>query len=404
MVQAEPTPSPERAAILNWTACMGAVTAEAVADHVGTSIGVARGRLQAAARNRLLVYRRPLAGRPALYTITAAGGRVCGVQGLDPCRVTASNARHLIECARVAAALGAATPTIALEARRELRRDEREHGRELASVRIGGMASAAPLVHRPDLILWPACPGMPVAVEVELTVKAPRRLADICRAWARCRCVAGVLYLASPEVEAPLARAIERAHAGDRVLVGSPRRIAGRWWSDSENRHRPGVGCRTGVSKRSRRASMSYFTINRVILIGRLTRDPETRSLPSGTGCLEPTCGVQRQPEGRRRRLCERPNYFDVSVFGASAESVDRYMRKGSRIAVDGHLEWREWETADNQRRQAVSVVAETVQFLDSPAAIQSGDGSEGEGEGGGESHDGELVGVGAGAEDDLSF
>ena len=98
----------------------------------------------------------------------------------------------------------------------------------------------------------------------------------------------------------------------------------------------------------------------------------------------------------------ERPNYFDVSVFGAPAESVDRYMRKGSRIAVDGRLEWREWETAEQQRRQAVSVVAETVQFLDSPAASSGGEGSDGEGDGDGESEDRELVGVGAG--EDLSF
>jgi single-strand DNA-binding protein len=93
----------------------------------------------------------------------------------------------------------------------------------------------------------------------------------------------------------------------------------------------------------------------------------------------------------------ERPNYFDVTVFGASAESVDRYMRKGSRIAIDGHLEWREWETAEEVRRQAVSIVAETVQFLDSPSANRPGEGPEADGDG-----EGELVGAGAG--EDLSF
>jgi single-strand DNA-binding protein len=54
-----------------------------------------------------------------------------------------------------------------------------------------------------------------------------------------------------------------------------------------------------------------------------------------------------------------------VSVFGAAADSVEQYMRKGSRVGVDGRLEWREWETSDQQRRQAVSVVADTVQFLE---------------------------------------
>jgi hypothetical protein len=78
-----------------------------------------------------------------------------------------------------------------------------------------------PLLHRPDLVLWPTgtAEELPVAVEVELTVKAPRRLAEICRAWARCRRVAGALYLAAPGVEHALERAIERSRGGERVIV-----------------------------------------------------------------------------------------------------------------------------------------------------------------------------------------
>ncbi len=69
-------------------------------------------------------------------------------------------------------------------------------------------------------MLWPEDPGeLPVAVEVELTVKAPRRLTGICRAWARSRCVAGVLYLAATEVERAVQRAIEQAHAHEQVVV-----------------------------------------------------------------------------------------------------------------------------------------------------------------------------------------
>src|SRR5271163_2252466 len=111
---------------------------------------------------------------------------------------------------------------------------------------------------------------------------------------------------------------------------------------------------------------MSYFTINRVVLVGRLTRDPELRALPSGAS----VCGLRIACNSSRRdadgEFVERPNFFDVSVFGASGESVSQYMRRGSRVAVDGRLEWREWETAEQERRQAVSVVADTVQFLDS--------------------------------------
>jgi hypothetical protein len=106
---------------------------------------------------------------------------------------------------------------------RELRRDERERGVALASARIGIAPDGGPLLHRPDLVLWPQDAeegaGLPVAVEVELTVKAPRRLQEICRAWARCSCVAGVLYLAPPEVRRALERAIDQVQAGERIAV-----------------------------------------------------------------------------------------------------------------------------------------------------------------------------------------
>lgn len=141
---------------------------------------------------------------------------------------------------------------------------------------------------------------------------------------------------------------------------------------------------------------MSYFSINRVVLVGRLTRDPELRSLPSGVSAcsLRIACSSSRRDaEGDYH---ERPNYFDVSVYGPSAENVSRYMRKGSRVAIDGRLEWREWETVDQQKRQAVNIVADMVQFLDSPGAQRE------EHAGGGDldGEDRELAGVGSGAED----
>jgi single-strand DNA-binding protein len=158
---------------------------------------------------------------------------------------------------------------------------------------------------------------------------------------------------------------------------------------------------------------MSYFTINRVVLVGRLTRDPELRALPSGTS----VCGLRLACNSSHRdadgELIERPNYFDVSIYGAPGESVSRYMRRGSRVAIDGRLEWREWETAEQERRQAVSIVADTVQFLDSPAERSQPGAGGGENSGdedtGAEGEDGEdgreLVGVGVGAdEDDLVF
>jgi single-strand DNA-binding protein len=147
---------------------------------------------------------------------------------------------------------------------------------------------------------------------------------------------------------------------------------------------------------------MSYSSINRVVLVGNLTRDPEQRELPSGQSVcsLRVACnGLRRDAEGEYH---ERPLFFDVAAFGGLAETVARYMRKGSRVAIDGRLDWREWETSEEsegspQRRQSVSVVAESVQFLDSAPG--------GRGEGDPDAQDGEreLVGAGAG-EVDLVF
>jgi hypothetical protein len=222
MVRKSKMPSPERVAIVQWTARIGAVTAEALAEREGCTVASARARLQAAKRARLLSCARPLTDQPALYTVTRAGLSATGLRGFDPCRVSAANARHAIVCAGVAAALERAYPDHRVMGERELRREEREGGARLASASLGGGPDGgAPLLHRPDLVLWPDGPGepLPVAVEVELTVKAPRRLLEICRAWARCRCVAGVLYLAAPEVRRPLERAIEQAQAGERIAV-----------------------------------------------------------------------------------------------------------------------------------------------------------------------------------------
>jgi single-strand DNA-binding protein len=136
------------------------------------------------------------------------------------------------------------------------------------------------------------------------------------------------------------------------------------------------------------------FSINRVVIVGRLTRDPELRATPSGTS----VCSLRIACNSRRRdndgELIEKPNYFDVSVFGAAAESVGNYMHRGRRIGVDGRLEWREWETAEHEKRQGVSIIADTVQFLDSPRGENDGETEDG---------DGELAGVGAG-ERDLAF
>ena len=105
--------------------------------------------------------------------------------------------------------------------------------------------------------------------------------------------------------------------------------------------------------------------INRVVLVGNLTRDPELRHTGGGT----PVCSLRLAVNSRRKdpatgEWADKPNYFDISVFGNQAESCNQYLAKGRPVAIDGRLEWREWEAQDGTKRQAVEVVAESVQFL----------------------------------------
>jgi hypothetical protein len=214
-------PTPEQVEILRWAASLGAITAQALALRTDTSPTSARARLAVAQRHGLLARDRPLSGHPALYTLTRAGLRTCETRGIKACQVSRSNAHHLSVCAMAAAALERCYPNHHVLGERELRRDEREHGQPLVSARLGALHGGASPLHCPDLVLWPKAPddGLPVAVEVELTVKASRRLLEICRAWARSRTVAGVIYLASAEAQRALSRALLEVRAGEQIVV-----------------------------------------------------------------------------------------------------------------------------------------------------------------------------------------
>jgi single-strand DNA-binding protein len=110
---------------------------------------------------------------------------------------------------------------------------------------------------------------------------------------------------------------------------------------------------------------MAGTNINRVIITGNLTADPELRSLPSGTS----VCKLRVACNGRRKdnstgEWVDKPNFFDVTVWGAQGENCSRYLSKGRGVAVDGRLEWREWETSEGQKRQGIDIIADSVQFL----------------------------------------
>jgi hypothetical protein len=221
MRQQERPPTPEQIEIARWTASLGATTAEALAQRSGVSVASARAKLIAARRRKLLTSTRPLSGRPMLFTITRAGLRACQAHDIDVCSVSSSNANHLIMCAATAAVLERRYPHHRLIGERELRRDERERGHSLASAKLAASRGVQNRVHRPDLVLCPRDPGggLPLAVEVELTIKAPERLVEICRAWARCRTIAGVIYFAPEDVQRALRRAVAKIHAFEQVVI-----------------------------------------------------------------------------------------------------------------------------------------------------------------------------------------
>jgi len=105
--------------------------------------------------------------------------------------------------------------------------------------------------------------------------------------------------------------------------------------------------------------------INRVILVGNLTRDPELKTLPSGMAVASLRIAVNSRRKNAQGEWIEEPNYFDISVFGAQGENCARFLAKGRQVGVDGRLRWREWEAQDGSgKRQAVDVIAETVQFI----------------------------------------
>ena len=105
--------------------------------------------------------------------------------------------------------------------------------------------------------------------------------------------------------------------------------------------------------------------INRVILVGNLTRDPELRTTPSGTSVCKLRLAVnERAKDPSTGQWGDRPNYFDITVWGAQGESCAQYLAKGRPVAIDGRLQWREWDAQDGTKRQAVEVVADNVQFL----------------------------------------
>jgi single-strand DNA-binding protein len=106
--------------------------------------------------------------------------------------------------------------------------------------------------------------------------------------------------------------------------------------------------------------------INRWLGTGNLTADPELRALPSGTSVcnMRIACNTRRK-NGSTGEWEDKPNYFNVTVWGKQGENCAQYLAKGRPVAIDGRLDWHEWQDKDTgQKRSAVTIIADSVQFL----------------------------------------
>lgn len=121
---------------------------------------------------------------------------------------------------------------------------------------------------------------------------------------------------------------------------------------------------------------MAATNINRVVLTGNLTRDPELRSTGSGLSiCSLRIASNTRRKDNQTGEWIDKPNYFSVTVFGRQGENAAQYLAKGRPVAVDGRLEWREYQDQQGNKREAVEIIADNVQFLGSAGEGGNGGG-----------------------------
>jgi hypothetical protein len=206
------------AEIVDWIGRVGAAGAEHVMGRFEMSRSCAYEHLSRLVWDGLLEQKVLLYRKPGLYVATVEGLRRCGLERLVTYRVSSGGFEHAQEVASAAVALHAGLPGWELLSERELRVEEGDRAELVASARLGELPGGRPALHRPDLALI-SPEGRTLAVEIELSIKAPRRLGAICRAWARARHVSHVYYLADAAPARAVSRAIAETRAGDRITV-----------------------------------------------------------------------------------------------------------------------------------------------------------------------------------------
>jgi len=206
------------AEIVGWVGCLGAAGAGHVMGRFYMGRSWAYARLSKLVMDGLLEQKMLLYRQPGLYLATADGLRWRGLERLGVYRVSPGGFQHAQEVANAAVSLHRVLPDWEVLSEREIRIQESDEDELIASTRLGELPGGRPALHRPDLALL-SPDGSTVAVEVELSVKAPRRLAAICRAWARARHISAVYYIAPPAVARAVERAIAETRSEDRIVV-----------------------------------------------------------------------------------------------------------------------------------------------------------------------------------------
>lgn len=117
-------------------------------------------------------------------------------------------------------------------------------------------------------------------------------------------------------------------------------------------------------------------SLNKVFLVGNLTKDPEIRFVPSGQAVANLRMATNRKYKAGNGEWKEEVTYLGVEVWGKSAEACGEYLKKGSPLLVEGRLKLKEWTAQDGQKRSMLEVVAERVQFLSGGPRREGAEGS----------------------------
>lgn len=212
--------------IVRWVGRMGAVTLDQLRIRFALGRTVAYRRVGACVEGKLLERVSLLRGQPALLRATRRGLRLTGLP-LAVAQAPPELVGHWIACGWVALALEREFGWEAVRSERELRLTERWQERPVASAKLGESPDGSDRLHRPDLVVLHD--AATIAVEVELTPKAPRRLESIVKAWRRARWVDSVrYYVPDAGTRSGVERAIERMRAGDRIdilAIGGPLKL-----------------------------------------------------------------------------------------------------------------------------------------------------------------------------------